>query len=351
VNVLADLREVIRRGDGSRLRRDTILRKIDRFELECKRVGADPNSKGQLEFCKLLSTDGKGEDADPHQWMWRMVAVRLLRGDYSDWTGWEYRNKWAVSSYDPRLPNKRWRLEPVKTLALLGEQGIGDEIMFSSCVPDVLGLSIRPVIECDPRLVAIFKRSFGCETKPREDIVNRGSNRYLTLKRDEEAFLPIGDLPRFFRKSRSAFVGTPFLHPLPAMVQKWAHLKGRTGIAYRGRRGRFSPGEFALENPVCLQYDAWPAETEGMEVPKIDLRRDVEDLFGICANLEKVVTVPQTIVHIAGSIGTKVEVIIPPRGSGRVKDQVNWRYGLERQMPWYKSVKVFQSMDEWKRAT
>jgi hypothetical protein len=343
VNILQDLREVIYRGEGSNLRKQTILRKIDRFAIECKRVGADPNSKGQLEFCKLL-------EGDPKEWMFRMCVVRLLRGDYSDWTGWEYRNQWAIDSYDPSLPNRRWRLEPIKSLAVLGEQGIGDEIMFSSCVPELQRRSISPVIECDPRLVDVFKRSFECETKPRSDLQRKDptSIRYLSLKRNEDAFLPIGDLPRFFRKSRSSFPGNPFLHPLPEMVEKWKAYRGRTGVAFRGRRGKFLPQDFAVENPVCLQYDYWPEETKGMEVPDCDLRNDVEDLFGICANLERIVTVPQTIVHIAGSIGTRVDVVIPPITSGRVQDQFNFRYGLERQHVWYKSVRVFQSMKEWK---
>jgi hypothetical protein len=113
-----------------------------------------------------------------------MCAVRLLRGDYSDWTGWEYRNEWAISSYDPGLPNKRWRFEPVKSLAILGEQGIGDEIMFASCIGDVQRLGIVPSIECDPRLVEVFKRSFGCEVRPRTDLDrnNPSSIRYLPEK-------------------------------------------------------------------------------------------------------------------------------------------------------------------------
>jgi hypothetical protein len=296
-----------------------------------------------LEFCKLLEGDFK-------EWMFRMCAVRLLRGDYSDWTGWEYRSEWATNSYHPQLPNKRWRLEPINTLAVLGEQGIGDEIMWASCIPDVIKRGIQPSVECDSRLIDVFKRSFGCETRKRDGVgQNPTKPEYLTRKRTEDAFIPIGDLPRLFRKKRSDFPRTPYLHPLPAMVEKWKHLRGRTGVAYRGRRGKFLPSEFALENPVCLQYDSWSSERGGMEVPDCDLRNDIEDLLGICANLEKVVTVPQTIVHIAGSIGTKVEVIIPPISSGRVIDQYQYRYGDKNgPMVWYKSVNVFQSLREWK---
>jgi hypothetical protein len=133
------------------------------------------------------------------------------------------------------------------------------------------------------------------------------------------------------------------------MVEKWKPYQGRTGVAFRGRRGQFLPEDFAVKDPVCLQYDLWDSESEGMEVPKIDLRNDIEDLFGICANLERIVTVPQTIVHIAGSIGARVDVVIPPVASGRVRDQFQYRYGDKNgPMPWYKSVNVFQSLREYR---
>jgi hypothetical protein len=340
---LADLREVIRRGEGSALRRDMVLKKVRRLEIESRRVGKDVNDLPQIDFCKMLQGDTK-------DWMFRLCAARLLRGDYSDWTGWEYRNQWATDSYSPQVPNKRWRLEPIKSLAILGEQGVGDEVMFSSCIPDVQKLVPRVVVECDPRLQTIFERSFGCETKPRDDIINRGKSNYLTAKRSEDAFIPIGDLPRLFRKS--GFPGNPFLKPDPEKVKKWSGLKGKTGLAWRGRRGQFDPKElmrvFDVKDAVSLQYDGWEYETGGMVVPDCDLHNDLEDVLGICANLERVVTVPQSIVHFSGPIGLPVDVVIPPVKSGRVMDQINWRYGKGgRSMPFYTSVTVFNSLNEY----
>src|SRR5688572_18305985 len=120
------------------------MRKVRRFEMDAKRAGYTFTS--QAEFVKNL-------EGDQQEWMFRLCATRLLRGDYSDWTGWEYRKQWAIDSYKSELPNKRWRLEKAKSLALLGEQGIGDEIMFSSCVPDIQALGVEVTIECDKRLV------------------------------------------------------------------------------------------------------------------------------------------------------------------------------------------------------
>lgn len=333
---LSDLREVVKRGEGSSLRRDQVLRKVRRFEIDAKRAGVDLNSIPQAEFVKNLQ-------GDPREWMFRLCATRLLRGDYSDWTGWEYRNQWAIDSYKAELPNKRWRYEKCRTLALLGEQGIGDEIMFASCVPDILEMGIRPTIECEPRLVPIFRRAFGCEVVPRKP---------LTVKRQEEFFLPIGDLPRLLRKKKADFPPRRFLSVDPKKLEKWSGLRGRVGLAWRGRRGGFDPKELmkaaGVAHPVSLQYDAWPYELEGMEVLPIDTKNDLEDMLAICANLERVVTVPQTVVHFAGPQVVPVDVVIPPVKTGRVMDQLNYRYGLGPRMDWYPSVNVFQSLVEYR---
>ena len=329
---LRDFRDVIAHGEGSRLKRDRLIRKVNRFEDECRKVGADVNKHPQGKLVESLCADGHG---DFGELMFQLVAARLCRGDYSDWSGWEYRDKWAVSTYQAKM--RRWRLEPVKSLAVLGEQGVGDEIMFGSCLDDVMRLVPNVVFECNDRIRGMFERE-GIKTRERLN---------LNAERPEESFIPVGDLPRLFRKSVASFPGKPYLHTLPEMVEKWKHLRGRVGIAWRGRRGAFEPEALGIENPVCLQYDAWEFETENMTVPEIDLRNDLEDVMGIVANLSKVVTVPQTVVHIAGAIGTPVDVIVPPVTSGRVIDQLNYRYAQPR-MPWYESAKVFQSLREYR---
>ncbi len=86
------------------MRREVVLRKVRRLELEARRNKVNLGEMPSAEFVKGLVWK-------PKDWMFRLCAARLLRGDYSDWTGWEYRNQWAMESYRPDLPNKRWRLE------------------------------------------------------------------------------------------------------------------------------------------------------------------------------------------------------------------------------------------------
>lgn len=345
---LRDFEEVVLRGDGTRFRRDRLIKKIRKFGVAVKKSGGDVNAFPQSKLVEALCQDGHGEF---RELMRQLCFARLFRGDFSDWSGWEYRNEWAMGSYSPEIPNMRWRLEPVRSLAVLGEQGLGDEIMFGSCLPDARVRVPEIVFECDPRLVDVFKRSLRIDCKPRQDIVDRGKSivQYLTLKRAEEAFIPLGDLPRLFRKDKSHFPGKAFLKPLPEYVEKWKHLKGRTGIAWRSRTGQLDPRDFKVENPVLLQYDLLPFEEEFGAVTDCDLMDDIEDLFGICANLSRVVSVPQTIVHIAGAIGTRVDVVMAPVNSGRVVSQLPYRY-TEGKMYWYPNVEVHNSIGLYSRS-
>lgn len=347
---IRDWQEIIRRGMAPGFQRDMLLRKVKKLGIKWQRVGVNVSEHPQRALCETIAQSAAAADlddpahGDAKQWMLKFCLSRLIRGDFSDWTGWEYRNEWATSSYHPSISAKRWRLEPVQSLAVLGEQGIGDEVMFASCLAD---LKMPVTVECDPRLQSVLERA-GYKTRPRADIVKRSEDKvlYLSMERPEEKFIPIGDLPRLFRKSLASFPKTAFFSAKPELVEKWSHLKGKTGIAWRSRTGKLEPEAFDIKDAVCLQYDAWEFETGGMYVPDINLKDDVEDLLGICANLERVVSVPQTIVHLAGSIGTKVDVVMPPVGSSRVTNQMPYRY--IDPMPWYPATRVHPSIHAWR---
>ena len=56
----------------------------------------------------------------------------------------------------------RWSGQPLNDgrLVILGEQGIGDQIMFASCLPDVAQEGVSATLFCEERLVDLFARSF-----------------------------------------------------------------------------------------------------------------------------------------------------------------------------------------------
>ena len=278
--------------------------------------------------------------------LYRYCAARLHLGDYSDYTGWEWRSDdgWAAKLLFEKQPLPRWDGGYVEKLCVLGEQGVGDEVFYASLIPECLMRVKEVVYECDERLHKIIERSFPrtkCIVRPPE---TAGSEVWESRSGD---FIPAGDLLRIFRRHRSHFPGKSYLKPDPDRVGDFSRYAGRTGVAWRGRQGSLDPLRLGITDPLSVQYGV---QEEGIEFPPIDLMNDLESLFALCSVLNKVVTVPQSVQHFAGSIGTKVEIVIPEVKG--IQNQIPWDYSSRilpgGKLPWYPDVKVFDSLNEWK---
>lgn len=266
-------------------------------------------------------------------------------------------------------------------IVIHGEQGIGDEVMFASCIPDALKVPGTSFI-CEPskRLEALFARSF-------PEIKFYGTNdtdgRAWIDKHGRPDFkIALGSLPKFFRRSDEAFPGTEYLVPDKAKRQWWGEKlnalprKPNIGIAWQGGvdstrydARSFHPSEFAPlfaaidANWISLQYDAtaqtcvnevkealgvkithWPAAVEQRN-PETGKMSDVDELAALISKLDIVVSVCQTAIHISGSLGTPTLCLVPSEPS--------WRYGAgdSELMPWYASVKLLRQekgTSEWR---
>jgi hypothetical protein len=82
-----------------------------------------------------------------------------------------------------------WDGDRGKRIVVYGEQGIGDEIMFASCVPDLQAMSELVVLDCHPRLTTLFKRSFGidCYGTRKDEWLNWGCRTSSTRARRSAA--------------------------------------------------------------------------------------------------------------------------------------------------------------------
>lgn len=109
-----------------------------------------------------------------------------------------------------------WRGEDLKykNLFIWAEQGIGDQIDFSSMLRD-LPNNIREVnIEVDKKLVDLFQRSF-----PNFYFHQRDSDRNF----DYDFHSPIGAIARYLRTTYESFTESPvqYLKPDDKAVKKW----------------------------------------------------------------------------------------------------------------------------------
>lgn len=299
----------------------------------------------------------------PHA-RFNMGQAQLLQGKWKE--GWE--------NYEANLGRHQGRRERVYgtiprwtgvnglTLIAYGEQGIGDEISFASCIPD-LQRENTVIIECDHRLANLFRRSFKCDVY---------GTRYKKAALEWPFHYPIdatvamGSLPGFYRNSLEAFPGTPYLVADPERRVQWRALldslgpKLKVGITWTGGTKRTGTLRRSLELEemlpilrqdatfVSLQYKDCPEivdlyKDHGIPIhhwPHATQTQDYDDTAALVAELDLVITVQQSAVHIAGGLGVPTWVLTPKAPL--------WRYGLEGEsMPWYKSVRLYRQKTEW----
>ena len=297
----------------------------------------------------------------------RRAPVRLATGDFAGgWKDYEYRwendlfRSASAAMVSPQVRehlNLRLCVEDVRgrRVLLVGEQGIGDQVMFASMIPDLAREAASVTCVCDERLVRLFSHSFPGVTFVGPQTANLSRSAF-------DRVLAMGSLGHIFRNRVEDFAGAAYLRPRAEVCERWAARLGprsralRIGISWRGgtpsteRATRsLALTDFAplLGLPGCevvsLQYgdasDEVAAVNGGLAAPirifppaEID---DFEELSGLISNLDMVVSVQTSVVHLTGALGKEALVMVPYNPI--------WRYGATGpSMPWYGSVRLFR---------
>jgi tetratricopeptide (TPR) repeat protein len=289
----------------------------------------------------------------------------LTMGQWKEgWEGYEYnlgQHKGRRERVYGTIP--RWTGEKGMTLIAYGEQGVGDEINFASCIPD-LQRENDVIIECDKRLENLFRRSFKCPVYGTRYF--KGGLEWPT-QHPIDATVAFGSLPGRYRNALEAFPGTPYLIPDPERQTMWRALldslgpKMKVGLAWTGgiRKTFRHLRSLTLKELepiwrqdatfVCLQYKDASDEVAAVEAetgvkihhwPHATMTKDMDDQVALMSQLDLVITVQQTAVHIGGAIGVPTWAMIPRTPL--------WRYGLTgNKMPWYGSVNLYRQRDKW----
>ena len=251
-----------------------------------------------------------------------------------------------------RFAVRGWRGENIAASRLLvwREQGVGDEILFASCYPDLMNRAGHLVIECDRRLVTLFARSFpGATVRPP-----------TADPRDVDVQIAAGSLPRLLRPDLKRFPARPWLVPDPARLESWRDRVAalgpglRVGIAWRSQlmTGDRIHAYTALDQwgslfavPgltfVNVQYGDCAAEIAAAERrfgvrihrwDELDLKDDFEGAAALTANLDLVITPAISAGELAGALGVPVWRI------GH-RDWTQLGTGVR---PWFPTQRLFQ---------
>lgn len=255
--------------------------------------------------------------------------------------------------------------QPLEGLRLLvvAEQGLGDEVMFMTLIPDLiaaLGPRGHLTLAADVRLLGLVQRSFPeataayHHTRRDETGLVRRTVPQADLDRID-AWVPLGDLLAALRPTVESFAGPPgFLTPDPVRVAAMTAMLDqlppgrRIGLAWkssgplRARSRYYPPFEdwkalFDLPDVqvVSLQYGDTDAEAALVQdawgktlwrVPALDLRDDLEGLAALAAALDGVVGPMNASMALAGAAGAP---------SAMLMVRESWtRLGADG-LPWY----------------
>jgi len=311
--------------------------------------------------------------ADVHH---NLAVVRLYKGDFARaWTDYGYRCH--PTAYRGNLRKKAPSIELFEKIPLWNgpqdrisgkigiwyEQGIGDQVLFSTMIPELLESGRSFVYEVDGRLLPAYRRAF-----PAVQFVENGDPPAPELT-DAAAAVFCGSLPGFFRTSAESFARQPRCI-LQADQERVAAYRQRIGDGLRialswrsareGRLGRSKSVRLADFAPflavpgtrcVDVQYGDTAAERAeaGVAVPQrfdgIDYYNDLDEVLAILDACDLLITTSNANAHLAAALGKPVWLLYP----GERAPFHYWAHGGDHRCLWYPSVEIVSApeLDDW----
>lgn len=249
------------------------------------------------------------------------------------------------------------------TLLLIAEQALGEEILTSGAITRIAGMGQKTVVECDARLIPLFRRSF-----PALDFVPRYTGALAAAVQDGCRKTCASELGYLLHRQDD------FLNPerwltsdetkRQALRAKYRERFGNrrlVGISWRSFRAGWGSRHKSLSLPdlattlavpdlawISLQYGdvrdelAAAATSAPLWVDDaIDPTGNLDDLAAQIATLDLVVTTSNSTAHLAGALGVPVLLLLP------IPLSVFPYWGYEgTRTSWYPSVHILRGTDD-----
>lgn len=292
------------------------------------------------------------------------LSYSLLRkGDFRE--GWELYELREIRTVPGLEAN--WRVDKSvigAKILLIAEQGYGDVLMFCSLIEELKLEASHVTLLCDSVLYGLLTRCLSIE------VIKEIKKEKIQSYTYRMGIASLGYLYRNSAQSYSMPV-KEYLRPREDLVKE---IKSRgyldeqklnVGITWKGGSTIFGINRRSLDMNSLkailsergiswfnLQHHC--TEEEINEIEKIsdsrlssvvDVDNDFEATAALVSELDYVVTVQQTIVHVAGLLGVETSVLVP--------FVPEWRYGKSGdRMLWYRSVKVHRqgTLGNWDSA-
>lgn len=276
--------------------------------------------------------------------------------------GWQlYEYRWSITDKNKfHAPELMDFNVTNKNIFIWSEQGLGDQILFSSLLFNALKTQNNFIVSIDSRLISLFTRSFSWAN----NIEFISSNNFAS-ETQYDLHLPIGSLGKFFRNSVKDFDNHPrgFLKAdeLRSRLLKEKIYKKNLkicGISWKSNNQQLAAEKSLsldqltpiLLEPntlfVNLQYGETNKETQKISVEldieiqsisEVDNLSDIDGLAALINACDYIVTSSNVTAHIAGALNKKTYLLLP-NGIGKI-----WYWGNSSDNPlWYPSIEIFR---------
>jgi tetratricopeptide (TPR) repeat protein len=307
---------------------------------------------------------------------YNLALAHLYEGDFE--RGWELHEARFATSPPVALARAfgvpvlaRGDLGQGYTIAIWPEQGVGDQLVYSTLAAELAARGERFVLEVDRRLKPAFARAH-----PDWRVVTREDSAEAFAACDRH--IAVGSLPRLLRPSAASFAAQPraLLEADPTRVQAYRSRVAPSGervigIAWRSfqpkARGHVvrrksapldafralsaSPGVRLLD----LQYGDTAQEREAFaraggalqRLDDLDLFNDLDGLLAAIGACDLVVTTSNVTAHLAGALGKRTLLVY-------LAGQAPFHYWVPREGDrslWYPSIELLSApeLDTWER--
>ncbi len=328
----------------------------------------DLKAKGRMAaaltlYRKALAFDPAIAHTDDHDSARLLAAGKLEAG----WMAYEWRD--SIAAPGP-FADRMWNGEELagKTILVWGEQGIGDHIMFATCLPDLasrVGRDGLVIFETDRRLVSLLARSFagvavhGSGHFKGDDPVGGPDLDWLEDYPDPDYFVFLGSLPRFLRPTLESFPKTAVrLLAAPGTTARWRERLDacgpgpKIGVCWRSllmtdETSRYFPplacwrAIFALSGVHFVNLQAGSTDRETGETgadlitfADLDLVDDLDGLASLIGALDAVITAGTFIQWLAPALNT------PTWSIAKNRKNLDWGLLGQDRYPWFPDLKV-----------
>jgi len=288
---------------------------------------------------------------------WNKSLALLSLGNFKD--GWGlYSYRWKRNNPDKYRHNNINELKSLdnltsKSILVWHEQGLGDSIQFSRYISKLIDLGANVTFEVQKPLLRIFTTQ-----------KNLAITSQVESHSKFDFQVPLLSLPKLFNTSIHSIPNPTPIQITPEDISNWkkklniSDKKLNIGLAISGNPNHKNDSNRSMKlDDISPLFDVGEFFLLQKEINRVDLDNlnkkmnlnflgddidDFVDTASIIMNMDLIISVDTSLIHLAGSLNKRSYLMLPwcPE----------WRWLLDRSdSPWYPSIKIFRqkSLGDW----